>query len=271
MSIRTLKKGQFLGSTRRIHQYPGVILSEIFYDGGQKAPRHRHELSYFALLLEGGYTERSGRRLNAYSPFTVAYHPQGETHWGAVDPCGSRCFHIEIEKPLLERLRECSPLPGPTADLHGGALVWLASRIHREHQSHDTLSPLVIEGLILELLAATARLSEQSRPPSWLRRVEEILHEEFHLPLTVADVARRAGIHPVHLSRVARQHWNQTLGERLRELRIRHSCGILAQSDCPLAEIALQVGFADQSQFTKAFKKVVGSTPGIFRKRLLWR
>ena len=43
---------------------------------------------------------------------------------------------------------------------------------------------------------------------------------------------------------------------------------ILAQSDTPLAEIALAVGYSDQSHFATAFKRQTGFTPSQFRKML---
>jgi len=42
----------------------------------------------------------------------------------------------------------------------------------------------------------------------------------------------------------------------------------LQSSDASLAQIALESGFADQSQFTKSFKRATGLTPGEYRKLL---
>ena len=44
---------------------------------------------------------------------------------------------------------------------------------------------------------------------------------------------------------------------------------LLAETDLPLNEIALQVGCADQSHFTRVFKSVTGITPGVFKQTAL--
>jgi len=56
-----------------------------------------------------------------------------------------------------------------------------------------------------------------------------------------------------------------TIGEFVRKLRIEHACAQLLKGDFPLAAIALQAGFVDQSHFSKVFKLYVGMTPHKYR------
>ena len=53
---------------------------------------------------------------------------------------------------------------------------------------------------------------------------------------------------------------------RSSELRIEHACEELVKRDLPLATIALQAGFVDQSYFSKVFKSFVGTTPAKYRR-----
>jgi AraC family transcriptional regulator len=65
---------------------------------------------------------------------------------------------------------------------------------------------------------------------------------------------------------VFRQEYGCTLGDYLRNLRIGFASRRLATSSAPLAEIALAAGFADQSHFTKAFRRATGMTPVAWRR-----
>jgi AraC-like DNA-binding protein len=48
-------------------------------------------------------------------------------------------------------------------------------------------------------------------------------------------------------------------------MRIARACELLGHSEKSLADIALEVGFADQSHFTKAFRRRQGTTPKEYR------
>ena len=78
------------------------------------------------------------------------------------------------------------------------------------------------------------------------------------------------GVHPVHLCRTFSEHFDCTLGEYIRRLRVLRGRQLLAIDDGGLAEIALQSGFADQSHFTRVFKKHFGLTPNECRRRPIW-
>ena len=81
----------------------------------------------------------------------------------------------------------------------------------------------------------------------------------------LAEIAATAGIHPVYLCRVFKKRQRVTVGAFVRHLRIQRACDLLRNSQMPLAEIALQCGFADQSHFSVVFKRNTGVTPSAFR------
>jgi AraC family transcriptional regulator len=126
------------------------------------------------------------------------------------------------------------------------------------------------EGLALEMLATAARVAESEcrkpRPPGWLARAQELLHEHFLEDLRVTQVARAVGVHPVYFARVFRVHLRVPIGAYVRGLRLEWAARRLAQGEEPLSEIALAAGFADQSHFTRAFRRYAGATPLRYRR-----
>ncbi|HLK59494.1 MAG TPA: AraC family transcriptional regulator [Chthonomonadaceae bacterium] len=135
----------------------------------------------------------------------------------------------------------------------------------------EDLANLAIEGLALEMFVLVSRratyLEEQLRP-RWLTQARDYLHAEFTAKHTLPQIAAAVGVHPVHLARVFRQHYHCTVVDYVRQLRVAFACRQLAQSDIPLAVIALDAGFADQSQFTRTFKRMMGMTPGEYRTEI---
>ncbi len=82
---------------------------------------------------------------------------------------------------------------------------------------------------------------------------------------SLSEIAGAAGVHPVHLSREFRRFYACTVSDFMRKLRIEHASHLLADTETPLAEIAMICGFADQSHFSAVFKREVGLTPSRFR------
>jgi AraC family transcriptional regulator len=103
------------------------------------------------------------------------------------------------------------------------------------------------------------------QPPAWLTRVLEKLAVEHSQRLTLDELSSEAAVHPVHLSRVFRKFVGEGIGEHVRRLRIRAACEQMLAPEISMAEISLATGFADQSHFTRAFRKVTGMTPAVFR------
>lgn len=262
-----LKAGHFYGNTLNNFRRPDLILSELQHAGGKRLPLHTHESGFFCLLLDGNYTEYYAKRTIAYKPLTIMWHPPAVTHSDEIGPSGGRFFMVEVQDYWLDRLREYSAVPDTQFDLQGGELVWLALRLYREYKESQNCSPLMIEGIILEMLAIVSRTRSKTEKhaPAWLARVVEMLHEEFRHNLTVNSLGSELGIHPVHLSRVFRQFYGDTIGDYTHKLRVQFACQLLTNSGTNLAEIALASGFSDQSHFTRVFKRVTGMTPKAFR------
>lgn len=201
---------------------------------------------------------------------TITWHPPGISHSDEIGRKGGKFFTIEVQNSWLDRLQELAPVPDTLCDIRGGELVWLAMRLYREHKEAQLASPLVIEGVMLEMLAIATRqrMPNEKRPPVWLNRVVELLQADFQRNITTGDLAVEAGVHPVHLAAVFRKFHNQTVGEYQQQLRVQFAARQLGNPELPLTEIAQIAGFSDQSHLTRIFKRFSGTTPGAFRALL---
>lgn len=264
-----LQPGQFYGETQKDRRVNGFILTETVYSSNLKTPKHSHQNPYFCAVLQGGYEENLGLHIRTCNPHTVIFHPTGEAHTDRFFSSGGRLLNVELKPRWLERARGHALILDGPANLSRGISAHLTSRLYCEFHTGDTASNLSMEGLVLELLAEASRRAPKDgecRIPAWLFRVDELLHEKLAESLSLASIAREAGVHPVHLARTFRRHHRCTVGEYLRRLRIEAAGRRLAISEEPLVEIALSLGFSDQSHFSRLFKQHTGLTPTRYKK-----
>ncbi len=264
-----LPAGVFCGNTVRRMAVSGLRISETVYPPSLAIPPHSHELANFCLVLRGGYTEAYERRTRSCEAATLIFHPSGEVHSDKHQPTEARILCIEVEQPRLQSVRDHSIILDTPVDFQGGVPSLLGARLYAEFCRGDDAALLAIEGLALEIMAAASRRLVKEAPqesPAWLRQAEEFLRAHFSGPLALDAVAEGVRVHPVHLARVFRRRHGCTVGEYVRRLRVEAACRHLAASHMSLGEIALAVGFCDQSHFSRTFKGAIGVTPAEYRR-----
>jgi AraC family transcriptional regulator len=261
-----LEAGRFFGLAERRRSAAGLRFVESRYADASRLPEHSHANAHFCFVLEGAYEERIGGRCYEREPLALAYQPAGVTHAERHHGPG-RHLLIELGDSVLRGLEDICTLPVGPIDLSHSEAVHLAQRLHLEFTSPDDLSPLAMEGLVLELFAETVRAERIAGRPRWLALVDEVLCARFRDPPGVDELARTAGVHPVHLARVFRSAHGCTIARHVRRLRTEYASRRLLESGDRLAQIAVDAGFADQSHFGRCFKQVTGETPARFRAR----
>ncbi|MDP9309071.1 MAG: AraC family transcriptional regulator [Actinomycetota bacterium] len=243
----------------------GFTLSELRFPRSYVQAPFEPDLPYLAVVLEGGLVKSFPRRALELKRASAVAIPQAATHGARFGSAGARI--------LIVRPRSASdPVAGcfdRIAELRGRELTWLAWRLAGELRAEDAAAPLAAEGFALELLAATTRETRaerpHARPPAWLRAAEELLRARLAERIGLAELAETVGVHPAYLSRAFRAHYGLSVGEYGRRLRLAWAAAELAGSETPLAEIAANAGFADQSHFTRVFRRHVGATPARYR------
>ncbi len=258
------------GKSLRAVSTTGFKVVERLYRPNLEVPPHAHKCAHMVINLRGAYLQRlSGKELK-FAPWTVGFYPAGEGHSSTYSPLGARTLHVELTREFLDRLREACPSLDHFLVSHGDKSAAICGEIYREFRAQDPTSPLVIEGLVLQLFGEMSRVSSEERNhrPSWLSRADSMIRERFTEQLTLSHIATEVGVHPVHLAREYRRHYQYTVGEQVRRLRIDYACQQISSTENPLADIALASGFCDQSHFTVAFKSFVGTPPSVYRKSL---
>jgi AraC-like DNA-binding protein len=93
------------------------------------------------------------------------------------------------------------------------------------------------------------------------------ISQNFADRITNEELAKACGLSVRAFERQFQAAYHSSPHDYLRQLRVRMSCSALVFSRKTLAEVATQFGFADQSHFTKEFRKFMAETPRAYRSR----
>jgi AraC family transcriptional regulator len=263
-----LPQGAYYGRRLRSKQVAGLLLTEKVHRHGDTTPPHAHSYPYLCLVIDGHWIEGHDGGTRQCSPHSVIYHPAGEVHWDHFKMHGGRLFAIELSDPWLERIAGPAGVLAEPRVFSGGMVPWAAMRICDESRRLDNASPLVIEGLMLEVLGTVQRMGQGRAPhpaARWLAVVEQLLRDEYRRPPSLAQIAHVVGVHPIHIARAFRARHGCSASAYVARVRVEHACRLMARTRQSLAEIAAEVGFFDQSHLTRAFRQVMGSTPARYR------
>ncbi|MDR3509345.1 MAG: AraC family transcriptional regulator [Caulobacteraceae bacterium] len=95
--------------------------------------------------------------------------------------------------------------------------------------------------------------------------VRQTLEARFDEPLTMTQLARQAGVNESKLSELFKARFGLTVFECLRKVRMERAQRLLQDTDLPVTQIALEVGYEHPANFATAFKRSFGATPRAFR------
>jgi AraC family transcriptional regulator len=227
---------------------------------------HAHEHWTLTILLGGSFEERYVARrapLNC-ERFAVLMRRPGEVHEDRFGREGAHNLVLELDDAAARRLGGFAPIEHA---IGGADLEIVSRRLHREMSATDAARHLALEGLGLELMAAFARsLREKPSDRGVVDRVRALLTDRFRdASLRIADVAAEFDMHPVALARAFRTRTGSSPSDLIRRLRLEWVRAEVERSTRPLALIAHDAGFADQSHMTRAFRAAYGVTPARLR------
>lgn len=100
-----------------------------------------------------------------------------------------------------------------------------------------------------------------------IETVMRYIHQNFHEPITLQDVAGLVYLSPSHFSRLFKMEIGITFVEYLTQYRIEKSKGLLRMTTLPIDVIANNTGFSSAAYFSTTFKRMVGQTPSEYRSR----
>lgn len=247
----------------------------------EPVPKTLHEGLLMGLLETGAvrayyrgttHTLRRGALILCQPGETVAFEPIGGTL--PVRMC------VLCPRSVLEEVVDEIPAPR-TATLFFSQFIspdsHLVALLRRFQGTLETPTPhlersSLVRGMLTRIVRdhASPRFTWRDVKPErvLVKRVREYLDEHAATNMTLNDLARVANVSTFHLNRVFRSEVGLPPHAYQTQVRVMRSKVLLAQG-MAIGQVALELGFFDQSHFTNHFTRLLGYTPGTYRENIL--
>jgi AraC family transcriptional regulator len=189
---------------------------------------------------------------------------------------------MEISAPLLYSVAETMGVKNPGAvavlpqlHLNDARIEHIGWAVKAELESRDPLGRVYGEGLGVALAAHMLRKYARLGEPRTgdrlsrrrLARALDYVRANLASDLSLFELAKVAGVSPSHFKTLFKQTVGMAVHQFVIRARVDYAAGILQHDDAPLADVALQAGFANQSHLARCMRRIMGVTPGQLRTR----
>jgi AraC-like DNA-binding protein len=106
----------------------------------------------------------------------------------------------------------------------------------------------------------------EAHPARHLLRAKDLADTRYAEPLTVADLARTAGLSPAHFSREFAAAFGEPPHRYLLTRRLERAAALLRTTDWSISDVCFAVGLSSVGSFTTSFGRIVGRTPAEYRR-----
>jgi AraC family transcriptional regulator len=255
----------FCGRPVIAREVSGFEIRELAFCQHQVLPEHSHPFAFMSLLVKGAGVERWDHGTSRLRPGTALFQPAGDLH--------ADCFRsdalliaLKVRPGALRQLAESGFSVERRREIRNTRVAYLGSRLAAGLTDRDPATELSLEGLALELLAELLhQRARQERRLVPIERALGLIRDRFMEPIRLAVVSAEVGLPPVRLAQEFRRQHGMTVGGYIRKLRIEYACTKLSASVVSVSELAHELGFADHSHFSHAFKQYTGLSPRQFR------
>lgn len=150
--------------------------------------------------------------------------------------------------------------------------IWDQTEIRLKEELKHYGSIEELRDLLLKQMRRAAeeieKLRKTRRNQEILQQVKEYIEEHYNDPnLSLGLLSERFHMNQSYMSRLFKEEFGENFVDYLAKRRISRSKALLETTDCPLQDIALQVGYLYTFTFNRVFKRIVGLTPGEYRKQ----
>lgn len=239
-------------------------------------PPHMHD-TYVVGTIESGWEKVSALGMKGHAgPGDLVFVMPQDVHDGAPAEGG---YSYRMTYPGQDFLRDVAeavtrrPVPAapffrdPVVHDPEGARLFAAAHHALEAggqglAGEELLLRAYARAIVLHAGVPPAPIGSEAGP---VRRVRDLIEARYAEDLSLAELAIVAGCTRHHLIRVFRQQIGITPHAYLLDIRVRRARNRLRAGDAP-ADVAAEVGFADQAHLTRAFRARIGVPPAAYRR-----
>ena len=251
----------------------GFLVRESILPAGKVYAPHWHDYFEWELILDG-------KGVHTLNSETYTLTP------GCAYLLSYRDFHAlraESELRLINLRFSESALPDELAALlspdigqkkacferaQTEQLYGLCMRLQTEQAANSPFGELLCRSLLTEIVVAFVRARTQDKGcvlPTLVQDAFARIHKDFRHALTLEQTAKQLCVTPNHLGVTLRRALGVSFHDYLNITRLNYACSLLAASDMPVKQVALESGYASSEYFLAVFRRRLGMTPSAYR------
>jgi AraC family transcriptional regulator len=282
--ILKLAETSGIGLTK-FNRYPTVISElSILHVGSLACETPKHKSIQHTVIVHLKPEKKSERRLDGKLQVEnpqigdVAVVPAGVNHWHMMrqDSEGimfniEPSFLVSIARENVKDNIELIPtFAKPDAFIYGTALA-LKQEMETEYKGCSLYAESLFHSLVVHILHKYATRKPQIKESadglssSQLKYILELINDNISSEISVNKMADYLSLSPFHFSREFKKSVGVSPHNYVMQQRVKMAKIILKQQNLPIAEVALECGFSNQSHLGRTFKKHTGVTPKKFR------
>ncbi len=263
---------------QQVTDIPGLVLSAGRFSRFS-FDRHFH-LDFHVGLVTAGVQRQSFKGTTVLlGPGCVSLMPPGEIHDGTAQGDGAytlKTFRLsqELVASVARDISGTDREPELAAMLlEDPALAGHLLRLHDAMQRSNGASTLEVQSEWLTLLEFLLRQSRAIVPehvkgalsPAQWQRVRDYCFAHVGEKITLDELATLCALGRFQFLKLFKQTVGMTPHAWLVRLRLEQACSLLSGRAKPIAEVAQEVGFYDQSHFNRAFRQAFGVAPSSYQ------
>jgi AraC-like DNA-binding protein len=239
-----------------------------------------------AIVTSGTFTYRTTQGTAVLAPGAALLGNHGHCfECGHEHGIGDRCLSFRFSPDFVESV--VSELPGarplaftlpnlpPLPELIPVVADAAAARVGSGEACFEELALSLVAkvGIALSGISQSAQARQFTRHPSHRdqRRVTEALRRieaQCDQPLSLQQLATEVAMSPYHFLRTFRAVAGMAPHQFLLHMRLQRAAVRLRCSSDTISAIALEAGFSDLSTFNRRFRRLLGASPGTYRRRV---
>lgn len=131
--------------------------------------------------------------------------------------------------------------------------------------TEDACSLVLREILLFNEIAKCLR-TDNSGTAGYIRKAKKFILDNYQRPITVSEIAEHVGKSKSYLQRQYKTQVGETILDTLNKLRIERAASLIENTNIPIMQIAIDVGFSNKNHLNYEFKKIHGRSPLEYRK-----
>ncbi|MBM7582056.1 AraC-like DNA-binding protein [Caldicoprobacter guelmensis] len=255
--------------------YEGISKIHVSYMEAKQALKWRLVLGYGSIVL---WNEEFGN-YSYYYPYTIEKSILNQLESRDID---------RIERTVAELMSELKEKQDISCDnillvinqLVGNTIVKYLTElkldmndvfghdfnIYSELSRKETLDE--IEAWLVKMYRAIIDflIAYEEEEDETVRKIVDFIERNYKKDIGIQEVASFVGLSYSHVRKVFKSRIGENIVEFINKLRIEEAKKLLLNTELPVREIALIVGYNSDQTFARIFKKVEGVTPGEYRR-----